>query len=140
VEKCLPLLLRGTPVALRGIVERFEQFFPARLMGTANEKLVEQHFYGLIISDGVLMRMPSHGISSCYFRVHFIAYPQFDDVAVAGRFIEVHAHPGQSPSDLLIRPAAMMEEGGYRESDFPEPNWEWLANEERVFSPGVQRN
>jgi hypothetical protein len=44
--------------------------------------------------------------------------PQFDDVAVAGRFIEMHAHPGQSPSDLLIRLAAMMEEGGYRESDF----------------------
>jgi hypothetical protein len=61
-------------------------------------------------------------------------------IEVAGRFIEVHAHPGQSPSDLLIRLAAMMEEGGYRESDFPEPNWEWLANEERVFLPGVQRN
>ena len=51
LEKCLALLLRGTTVALRGIVERFEQFVPALLMGTANEKLVEQHFYGLIVRD-----------------------------------------------------------------------------------------
>jgi hypothetical protein len=53
-------------------------------MGTANKKLVEQHFYGLIVGDGVLVRVPSHGIllplfSSSFYR---LALSQFDDVAV----------------------------------------------------------
>ena len=59
---------------------------------------------------------------------------------VANRFIEVHANPNQSPSDLLVTLAAIIEEDGYRESDFPEPNWKWLANEERVYPRGTQRN
>jgi len=28
--------------------------------------------------------------------------------------------------------AGLIEAAGYQECDFPEPNWEWLANEERV--------
>jgi hypothetical protein len=39
---------------------------------------------------------------------------------VAGRFIELHGIPGQSPSDLLRRLDTTIEEGGYREIDFPE--------------------
>jgi hypothetical protein len=56
------------------------------------------------------------------------------------RSLEVHASPGQSPPDLLITFAGMIEEGGYQESDFPGPNWKWLANEERVTSQGAQMN
>jgi hypothetical protein len=43
-------------------------------MGTANKKFVEQYFYGLIVGDGVLVRVPSHGIllrlfSSSFYRL-----------------------------------------------------------------------
>ena len=61
-------------------------------------------------------------------------------VEVAGTFIKVTEIPGQSPSHVLIALARMIEECGYQESDFPEPNWEWLANEERVVPPEHQRN
>jgi hypothetical protein len=61
-------------------------------------------------------------------------------IDVAGKFIKVHASPSQSPSDLLMTLAAMIEEGGYQQSDFPEPNWKSLANEERVTSQGAQMN
>ncbi len=61
-------------------------------------------------------------------------------IEVAGTFIEVTAIPGQSPSDALIALAGMIEERGYQESDFPEPNWEWLANEERVVPLKHQTN
>jgi hypothetical protein len=44
----------------------------------------------------------------------------------------VTAIRGQSPSDVLIALARMIEECRYQKSDFPEPNSEWLANEERV--------
>jgi hypothetical protein len=61
-------------------------------------------------------------------------------IEVDGKFIEVRAHPGESPSDVLRTLAARIEEGGYTESDFPEPDWKWLANEERVFPSDVHRN
>ena len=61
-------------------------------------------------------------------------------IEVAGTFINVTATPGQSPSDVLIALARMIEDRGYQESDFPEPNWAWIANEERVLPPEHQRN
>src|SRR5690348_15730337 len=30
------------------------------LVGTTTEKLIKQHFYGLVVRDGVLVRVPSH--------------------------------------------------------------------------------
>jgi hypothetical protein len=30
----------------------------------------------------------------------------------------------------------MIEERGYQEADFPEPDWTWLASEERVIAFG----
>jgi len=51
---------------------------------------------------------------------------------VAGKFIELNAVAGQSPSEVLMSLAGLIEAAGYQECDFPEPNWEWLANEERV--------
>jgi hypothetical protein len=36
--------------------------------------------------------------------------------------------------------AGIIEERGFRESDFPEPEWDWLANEERVVSRCNRRN
>src|ERR1700674_5394111 len=47
-------------------------------------------------------------------------------IEVAGRLIEVKGIPGQTPSDILMTLAGMIEELGYQESDFPEPNWKWL--------------
>ena len=67
---------------MRGIVERFEQFLPALLMGTANEKFVEQHFYGLIVRDGVLVRVPSLGIPPAIFEFILSPGPHFDSLAV----------------------------------------------------------
>jgi len=61
-------------------------------------------------------------------------------VDVAGEFIEVAASPGQSPADVLLRLAGMIEERGYQESDFPEPDWHRLANEKRLISRGGQMN
>jgi hypothetical protein len=59
-------------------------------------------------------------------------------VEVAGTFIEVAARSGQSSSDVLLTLAGIVEERGFQESDFPEPNWQSVANEERVTRP--QRN
>jgi hypothetical protein len=61
-------------------------------------------------------------------------------IEVAGEFIEVTASPGQSPADVLLTLAGIIQERGYQESDFPEPNWDRLANEERVTSCGGERN
>ncbi len=61
-------------------------------------------------------------------------------VEVASGFITVTASPGQSPCAVLSALAAMIEERGYQEADFPEPDWAWLANEERVVPPGPQTN
>jgi hypothetical protein len=61
-------------------------------------------------------------------------------VDVAGEFIEIAASPGQSPADVLLELAGMIEERVYEESDFPEPDWHRLANEERVISRGDQMN
>ena len=61
-------------------------------------------------------------------------------IEVAGEFIQVTASPRQSPADVLLALAGMIEERGFQESDFPEPNWSWLAKEERVVSRDSQRN
>jgi hypothetical protein len=53
-------------------------------------------------------------------------------IEVAGTFIQVTAIAGQSPSDVLMALAGVIEGRGYQESAFPEPNWRWLANEERI--------
>src|ERR1051326_8015733 len=44
-------------------------------------------------------------------------------VDVAGEFIEAAALPGESPADVLLRLPGMIEERGYQESDFPDPDW-----------------
>jgi hypothetical protein len=41
------------------------------------------------------------------------------DVEVAGEFIQVTASPGQSPADVLLTLARMIEDRGFQESDFP---------------------
>jgi hypothetical protein len=56
-------------------------------------------------------------------------------VEVAGNFIEVSGHPGQSSADIIRTLADMIQERGYRDSDFPEPDWKRLAHEERVMPP-----
>src|SRR5215467_3935935 len=61
-------------------------------------------------------------------------------VEVAGAFIEVIAKPGQSPADVLLTLAGVIEERGFQEADFPEPDWDRLANEERVFPRRGRRN
>src|SRR5215471_204342 len=43
-------------------------------------------------------------------------------VEVAGTFIEVTARSGQSPADVLLELAGIVEERGFQESDFPEPD------------------
>ena len=60
-------------------------------------------------------------------------------IDVVGELIEVPASPRQSPSDVLLTLAAVIEGRGYGESDFPEPDWKLLAKEERVV-PREQRN
>jgi hypothetical protein len=54
-------------------------------------------------------------------------------VEVAGEFIQVAGRVGQSPSDVLMELATIVEERGYTGFDFPEPNGEILAKEERVL-------
>jgi len=61
-------------------------------------------------------------------------------IEVAGAFIEVSASPGQRPSDVLMKLAEMVEDGVYRETDYPEPDWKSLAREEPVFPAGHQAN
>jgi len=61
-------------------------------------------------------------------------------IDVAGEFIEVTAVTGQSPSDVLITLAAVLEGRGYEESDFPELDWELLAKEERVVAREKRNN
>ena len=61
-------------------------------------------------------------------------------IEVAGEFIEVTASPAQSPADVLLMLAGKIEARGYKESDFPEPDWDRLANEERVISRNNRRN
>ena len=50
------------------------------------------------------------------------------------------ASPGQSAADVLLTLAGMIEAQGYQESDFPEPDWDLLAKEERVISRSNRRN
>ena len=52
-------------------------------MRTANEKLGEQHFYFTASSSAMVYWCVCRAMefSSCYFRVHFIAWPSVDDVA-----------------------------------------------------------
>jgi hypothetical protein len=47
-------------------------------------------------------------------------------IEVAGAFVEVTGIPGQSPSEVLIELAGVIEERGYGESDFLEPDWNRL--------------
>ena len=61
-------------------------------------------------------------------------------IEVAGTFIQVTAIAGQSPSDVLMALAGIIEERGYQECAFPEPNWKWLANEERIVPSKHERN
>jgi hypothetical protein len=61
-------------------------------------------------------------------------------IEVAGELIEVKGTSGQAPSDILMTLTGIIEQGGYQESDFPEPNWKLLANEEPVVPPGHQNN
>ena len=60
-------------------------------------------------------------------------------VQVAGEFIQVTASPRQSPADVLLTLTGIIEERGFQESDFPEPDWDWLAREERVFPRPTRR-
>ena len=60
-------------------------------------------------------------------------------IEVAGTFIQVTAIAGQSPSDVLMALAGVIEGRGYQESAFPEPNWRWLANEERTVPSKHQK-
>jgi hypothetical protein len=61
-------------------------------------------------------------------------------IEAAGEFIQVKGSPGQSPADVLLTLAGIIEERGFQEQDFPEPDWDWLANEERVVARGDRRN
>ena len=61
-------------------------------------------------------------------------------IEVAGTCIQVTAIAGQSPSDVLMALAGIIEERGYQECAFPEPNWKWLANEERIVPSKHERN
>jgi hypothetical protein len=77
-----PFALNCCSVA-RGIVECFEQFLPALLMGTANKELVEQHFYSLIVGDGDTGACAEPWNSPpAIFEFILSPSPQFDDVAV----------------------------------------------------------
>jgi hypothetical protein len=61
-------------------------------------------------------------------------------VEVAGAWIEVSGTSGQKPPDILQTLAGMIEERHFQNSDFAEPDWQWLANEERVVPPKHQNN
>jgi hypothetical protein len=61
-------------------------------------------------------------------------------IEAAGSLVKVRAFPGQSPSEVLMTLAQVIEDRGYKESDFPEPDSNWLANEERVIPPKHQKN
>jgi len=61
-------------------------------------------------------------------------------IEAAGALVEVTAVDGQSPLEVLMTLVQMIEDHGYKESDFPEPDWNWLANEERVIPPKHQKN
>jgi hypothetical protein len=61
-------------------------------------------------------------------------------IKVGGQFIEVTACPGQMAPDVLRALARIVEDLGFRESDFLEPDWDWLAKEERVVSRNDRRN
>jgi hypothetical protein len=60
-------------------------------------------------------------------------------IEVAGTFIQVTAIAGQSPSDVLMALAGVIEGCGYQEPAFPEPNWRWLVNEERIVPSKHQK-
>jgi hypothetical protein len=53
-------------------------------------------------------------------------------VEVAGAWLKVSGTPGQTPADILQTLAEILEERQYQNSDFAEPDWKWLANEERL--------
>jgi hypothetical protein len=61
-------------------------------------------------------------------------------IEAAGALVEVTAIPGQTPSEVLMTLAGVIEDRGYKESDFPEPDWKWLAKEERVIPFEHQKN
>jgi hypothetical protein len=62
-------------------------------------------------------------------------------IEVGGTVIEIKAAgPGETPSDVILKLAAVIEERGYQEADFPEPDWKSLAREEPVFPAGPQQN
>jgi hypothetical protein len=53
---------------------------------------------------------------------------------VADSTITATARPGAKPSDAIRRLAAMIEERGYAEQEFPEPDWSKIGSEEPVRS------
>ena len=61
-------------------------------------------------------------------------------IEVAGTFIEITGDPGEAPADVLMKLAALIEDRGYRESDYPTPDWKSLAKEEPVFPAGHQQS
>jgi hypothetical protein len=52
------------------LVERLEQPLAALLVGAASDKFVEQYFYGFVVCDGVLVRVPSHYFPQPYSIAH----------------------------------------------------------------------
>lgn len=58
-------------------------------------------------------------------------------VEVAATFIEVKGSPGQAPADIIRALADVVAEHGYQETEFPEPDWKRLAQEERVMPPAL---
>jgi len=61
-------------------------------------------------------------------------------IEVAGTYIEMTAGPGETPSDVLMKLAAVIEDRGYREIDYPAPDWKSIGKEEPVFPAGHQQN
>ena len=81
-----------------------------------------------------------HDLAHQFAVHHFELRGNSAEIEVAGEFIQVIGLPEQSPSDVLMALAKLIEERGYQESDFPQPNWEQLANEERVVSREYRNN
>jgi hypothetical protein len=99
---------------------------PDRLKGIAG--------FGDTIADAI------HDLAHQFGVHHYELRGNSAGIEVAGELIEVTGLPEQSSSDVLRALAKLIEERGYQESHFPEPNWEQLANEERVVSPESRNN
>jgi hypothetical protein len=87
VEKSLPLLLVGSFIVPRRLIQRFQELFPAFLSRSSTQHLIKKHLHRLIVRDGKSVIMwhkkspPCKGYpaqAACYFKHSNISSLSFE--------------------------------------------------------------